>query len=703
MRLSLPAGALVAFGLAGSMLAGPGTSGVAASAGPAAPGTPHPAAAGVATHVIVLGVRGARWDTFDGTSSTGAAGLTLASSLAALSVRSAASQTCPADAWLTIGTGSRAAHPDGCRATVTVSPAGEVAGFADLARANLAGPYAAKAGAFAEALAGDDQCATAVGPLAALAAAHPDGRLDSYVADPAALTDKDLLTCGVTLVDVPELPAGDSVIRHVLDLAMGNVTLGTASRVFLVGTGDGTDHLALAAFLGAPFAPALMTSPEVGRSPYLQLVDVPATVLAGFSPDIAPPAGFLGRPAAVADVSRSFSQRLHAVREAARAAETRTSTFPVFVAILLGSQLAGWVLLWLLWRRAGPAAAARRRTLALAAGGLGLAGVGAPAASFLASLTRWQTSAAPVLLLVGATLAATVGLAATAARARHRGALSPVAAIAAAGVLVLAFDVVYSSRLQFNAVLGYDALTAGRFRGLGNLASGIFVALVLLTLAVVAARRETTRGRVAAIGIGGAVAAAALGAPMWGADVGGVLALLPALAVLGLLATGRRVSAAPLAGAGLAAVIVVGLLGLLDAARPADSRTHLGRFVASLGDGTVGVTLRRRLTADVSLATSTWLAPLLLLVCAVAVVYVLRRPPAGVRAVFDTHPELRWSLLAVVVAAVIGLIVNDSGISFLAGAALVAAPAVGAGASYNWLAGHEQRRGTPALSDAVLP
>ncbi|MDQ1701234.1 MAG: hypothetical protein QOF57_486, partial [Frankiaceae bacterium] len=564
-------------------------------------------------------------------------------------------------------------------------------------------PYAAKAGALAEALAAAGQCTTAVGPLAALAAAHPDGRVDSYVPDPAALTEKELLTCGVTLVDVPALPAGDAIVRHVLDLAVGNATLGTAARIFLVGTGDGTNHLGAAAFLGAPFAPALMTAPEVGRSPYLQLVDLPATILAAFGPDATEPAAFIGRPAFVADVSRSFPQRLQAVRDAARAAETRTATFPVFVALLLGVQLAGWLVLWLLWRRSEPAAGDRRRTLALTAGGLGLAGVGAPAASFLASLTTWQTSSMPLLLLVGATLLATAGLAATSARARRRGPLSPVAAISAAGAIVLAFDVVYSSRLQFNAVLGYDAITAGRFRGFGNLASGIFTTLVLLAVGVVAARQATPRGRAVATAVVGAAAVAVLGAPMWGADDGGVLALVPALVVLGLLAARRRVSPARVAGAGLATAALVALVGLLDAARPQDKRTHLGRFVASLGDGTAGVTLRRRLSADLHLLTSTWLSPVLLVVCAAGLVYVLRRPPAGIRALFDAHPELRWSLIAITVCAGIGLLVNDSGVSFVAGAALVAAPAVGAAASYNWLVGYEERRGTPELSEAVLP
>ena len=301
--------------------------------------------------MIVLGVRGAQWETFDGSTSPGTAGLSLASSLGALSMRSAATHTCPADAWLTIGTGTRAAHPQGCDAVVAVSADGEVAGFAEIASSNRAGPYAAAVGVLADTLATAGICTAAAGPLASLAAAHSDGRVDLYRPDPAALTAQDLLACGVTLVDVPPLPEGDAIVKHVLEVARGDDTLGTAVRVLLVGTGDGTDRLGAAAFLGAPFAPGLMTSPEVGRAPYLQLVDVPATVLAVFHGDVVRPASFIGGGAGVADVSKAFPQRLQAVRWAATATQTRAATFPVFVALLLGVQLVAWLGLWALMRR----------------------------------------------------------------------------------------------------------------------------------------------------------------------------------------------------------------------------------------------------------------------------------------------------------------------------------------------------------------
>jgi hypothetical protein len=680
----------------------------ATPASPTARPTPAPSAtpaAGLPTHVIVLGIRGARWDAIDGSTAPGVSAMALASALGSVSMRSAATHTCPADAWLTIGSGTRAAHPDGCRAVVTVTPAASgpgavVPAFPAVAASAAKGPYAAHPGALADSVRATGGCVTAVGSLAALGAAHPDGSLDHYVADPTAVTAEQLKTCAVTLIDVPDLPAGDAVVRHVLQTVVGDDTLGTGARVLAVGTGDGTDRLAAAAFLGGGFAPGLLAAPEIGRPPYIQLVDVPATVLGFVAPTI--PATFLGRPVRLVAGSPTFSDRLASVRAAATASETRARDFTPFVSLIVGLQAAGWALLWWRWRR-GAAAGGRpvdRRRLALAAAGLGLAGLAAPAASFVASLTHWPTSSMSMVILCGSTLAAAVGLAAAAARSRPRGLLSPVAVVCVVSALIIAFDLVFGSRLQFNGALGYDAVTAGRFHGLGNLSSGLFTAVALLALAVVAQRQPPRRRAVVAVA--GAVAlVVVIGAPAWGADVGGVLAAVPALTVLVLLLSGRRVSPRAVLLALVVAAAVVTALGLLDAARGPQRSGHLGRFFLSLRHGGAWTTVHRRLAADANLFLHSVWSPVLL-VCACLAVYLLVRPRPAVAALFAAAPELRAAAIAAAVVGVVGLVVNDSGLSVVAGVLLVVPPAVGAASAYHWLT-LDERRADPIEPDAVLP
>ena len=96
--------------------------------------------------------------------------------------------------------------------------------------------------------------------------------------------------------------------------------------------------------------------------------------------------------------------------------------------------------------------------------------------------------------------------------------------------------------------MGYTALVAGRFYGFGNQAFSLFAVASILTAAWLAeyplraGRKALAAGIVALIG---AFAVAVDGLPAWGSDFGGVIAMVPAFAMLALMVAGRRVSAAP--------------------------------------------------------------------------------------------------------------------------------------------------------------
>ncbi len=163
------------------------------------------------------------------------------------------------------------------------------------------------------------------------------------------------------------------------------------------------------------------------------------------------------------------------------------------------------------------------------------------------------------------------------------------------------------------------------------------------------------------------------GAPPFGSDVGGVLALVPAVVLLALLRTGGRVSMARLAVAGLAGTLVVTGFALADWTRAAADRTHLGRFVEQVVDGSAGVVLRRKGESVLDLLFANPVTALLPLLVAAAVLVVVR-PPAPLRAAFATAPAWRHGLLAIGVASAVGFVANDSGPAVPALALLVAGP-----------------------------
>ena len=216
------------------------------------------------------------------------------------------------------------------------------------------------------------------------------------------------------------------------------------------------------------------------------------------------------------------------------------------------------------------------------------------------------------------------GTALVEACSRERGSPAPLVAA------ILVGDLLTGATLQLNSVAGYSPLVAGRFAGIGNVAFGVLAAAALLAAA------STRRPAIAALT---ALVVVVDGAPQWGSDVGGVLALVPAYAVLVLLLSGRAASLAKVALASLAGAAVVAAFAIADHARPADEQTHFGRFVGQVLDGSAGDVLQRKAAANLSLLFHSPVTALLPLVVAVLVAVVLR-PPSPTAGGFRTVPGL---------------------------------------------------------------
>ncbi|HVE74167.1 MAG TPA: hypothetical protein VNA30_03625 [Mycobacteriales bacterium] len=605
---------------AGVLVAGAAALALAAPSGAA----PLPAASGLTDGVLVIGVPGLRWSDIDA-DTPAIARLAASSAVGALSVKATSAVTCPADGWLVLGAGNRLEAPDAdrkpCAGEATVDD-GALQRRVDSQREG------ADPGALVAALS-PENCVDLDGPGTALVAATE--------APPPVRAGG----CRLRIVGLPAVGGGNrtgaarnadaEVARLLTDLPQG-------WAVLLVGlsaaAGEDASHLHVAIRRGN--GQGQLTSASTRRAPYVQLVDVAPTVLDLLH--VPQPASMIGQPwrmrggevpapADLTDLDR-------------KAGAHRDTTVPFYVASL-ALVLVG---LWFAPRLAGTAGAA-------------LLG-----ASYLANLLPWWRADIPLLALLGVTAVGTAVLTALALRTPH-----PAGSACALTAAVIAVDVLTGAHLQMSSVAGYSPLVAGRFAGLGNVAFGVFAAAVLLATAAYARRALV----VAVVGFG---AVLMVGAPWWGSDVGGVLALVPAFTVLALQLGGRRVSPLPVVAAGAAGAAAVAALAVLDASRPADARTHLGRFAHQVYDGAAGSVLRRKATAVLDLLFHSPVTALLPLVVAAAVFLVLRPPPT-LRTAFERDPGWRHGLLALGVASLIGFAVNDSGAAIPALALVVAVPA----------------------------
>jgi hypothetical protein len=291
--------------------------------------------------------------------------------------------------------------------------------------------------------------------------------------------------------------------------------------------------------------------------------------------------------------------------------------------------------------------------------------------TFLPSVLDIATTGPYLLLVIGGAAVTAAATAAATARLVKSGRTDPVRARLwpMAGLLGLLLatqiaDVMTGSHLQIATVFGYSPTVGGRFAGFGNLSFGQVATAAILLAGILAHLLGRRWGVPAALAVL-AVTLVADGMPMWGSDVGGVLASVPAFSLVALRLTGRSVSLRRLAALGAGAVAAVVSFGLLDLARPAPQRTHLGRLFEQIGeDGIAPLTdvVVRKLGANLAvLPTSVWV-PLVPSVLAF-LAWLAWGSSARLELLRTRAPELRPAFVGVMVAAALGFALNDSGIA----------------------------------------
>ena len=281
-----------------------------------------------------------------------------------------------------------------------------------------------------------------------------------------------------------------------------------------------------------------------------------------------------------------------------------------------------------------------------------------PPASFLMMLLPWWRAGVWGGLVAGGLLAGAIAFAG--ALLARRDVVLAVGALAALTATVVGVDALFASPLQVDAPFGNSPIGAGRFFGVGNIGSGFLVAALLLAGGLAIDRW----GRRALPWVGSSLVLGAVagGAPGFGSDVGGVLFAVPAYGLLLLGARHARLRARHVAAlAGLALVALV-LFAAVDLVRDAGAQTHLAKSVGGqgLGDNVVRKGLQ---------ALKTVAMPIALLVPIAAVVFSVTRLFPG------RDDALRFLSSALVAAAVLGSLLNDSGIMVAAAVAAVAWPA----------------------------
>lgn len=669
--------------------------------------------------VVVVGTTGVRWeDVAEG--DTPALHRLVADGAGAGGVAqpTGAASRCVVGGWLALSAGTLAEaaegrSPDGtwdCLAPRPV-PDGDgatVEGWDDLTALQASSTYQARLGSLGAALA-PARCTTAVGPGAALALAGPEGDVARYRdLDAATASGTDAYACPVTVVDagdatappldesLPEdeatalqerqrterLRAVDATVRRVLATVPSSATVLVVDVAGTPGTRPVLGVAVARPGSGGPDQPRYLTSAATRTDGVARVLDVPATVLDAAG--VTPPASVQDTPLAWGSPRpQQASATAEALADLTSLDHVRRTVYTVFVDLPLyaGLALAGACLL--LGRAAAPATARardRRRRLWGWARGAALVLASLPASAFLVSLTGWWRFDQPTLAAVASIVGTTAVVAGLGALAPRRPVWLGPGIVAGLTFVVLTLDALIGTPLNRASPLGSAPTFGARFYGFGNPTFSVY-AVAALVVAGVVAQALVRRGRrglaAAAVGVIGLVTMVVDVWPTLGADLGGGLVVVPAFAVLGLAASGARLTWRRFFGVAAAGVGAVAAVGLLDWMRPADERSHLGRFVAEVVAGEAWETLARKAgyaARSVLGGVPVWLTLVVLVACALLLFAPGRFTPRWFARTGEAWPLLRPTVLALWIVCVLGSAVNDFGVRIAVVALVPAVP-----------------------------
>jgi hypothetical protein len=228
---------------------------------------------------------------------------------------------------------------------------------------------------------------------------------------------------------------------------------------------------------------------------------------------------------------------------------------------------------------------------------------------------------------------------------------------------LISLDIILGAPLIKSSLLGYDPMAGARYYGVGNEYMGI---LIGSSIAVSTAIFEKYKNRwlLALIALLFAFECYLIAGPTMGANSDGMLTAPIAFLVTLLLLRQTKINIHTIAVL-LGIVFVVAAGGTLyDMQRPIELQTHIGRAANQIAAGgwqQILLIIKRKLGMNIKLIRYTiWSYVFMVILLVVSLLLV--RPVGAMQQLRQRHPGIFNGFIGIITAAVVALLVNDSGI-----------------------------------------
>lgn len=233
------------------------------------------------------------------------------------------------------------------------------------------------------------------------------------------------------------------------------------------------------------------------------------------------------------------------------------------------------------------------------------------------------------------------------------------------GMIII--DVLCNGYFELWSFWGYSAVAGARFYGIGNEYLGFLFGAYIVTVSVNYDRMLTwkiSRYRVQLLWLAVVLITLFIIHPNLGAKIGGGITALIGLSITTYLWLERPIRFREILGLAAALIIMLAVVGCWDFYFNRNSSTHFGQllvFIKNSGFNNFIEIISRKLQLNLRLIDySGWTKVLIGILLAIPILY--KKPPAAVAGLLQKHPGMTHGFLGLSITALIGLLVNDSGI-----------------------------------------
>ncbi len=224
-------------------------------------------------------------------------------------------------------------------------------------------------------------------------------------------------------------------------------------------------------------------------------------------------------------------------------------------------------------------------------------------------------------------------------------------------------DLLSGTSLIQSSILGYDPMAGARYYGIGNEYMGI---LIGSSIAVAAALYERYRKQwvLLLVAMVFLLECYLIAGPSLGANSDGMLTAPAAFLLTLLLLKGIKIRPKVIVGVlGIIAIMVAGIT-YYDMSRPLELQTHIGRAANQIAAGgwqEMFLIISRKIGMNLKLIRYTiWSYVFIVILLVISL--LVYRPVGAMRQLRQQHPDMIKGFAGIITGAIVGLLINDSGI-----------------------------------------